>query len=789
MKISLFARFIFLAFSFLFSQNIHAQFAIVENINSGSLSSNPSNFTEFDGKLYFSATDGSNGKELWVYDGVSTTSMVVDIRSGSSSSNPSGFVEFNGELYFVANNGTNGNELWSYDGVTSPSLVADLIAGSGSSNPSDLTVFNGKLYFEALDFTNGFALWSYDGINPPSMVADIHTGDPFAGLGINDLIVFNGELYFGADNETYGIELYSYDGVNAPSLVADIYSGTTGAYPDGLTIFNNELYFNANDGSNGYELWSYDGTNSPSMVANINTGGANASPSDMAEYNNKLYFAATDPSNGKELWAYDGINPPSLVYNIRPGSASSTPADLVSYNGQLYFNAEDGSNGKELWSYDGTSNPVEVDDLYLGGLGSSPDDLTVFDGKLYMEASNGSTGFEIWSYFAAAPCNCSAASPIPLVAGTYTSSCSAEDGTWKHFCDATGNLLLSLEIGSSGAVIEDNQVSLKIENQSASYYTQGCASSPSCFLDVADGSVIFNRFWEVNPTTQPSSGNVGVKSYFTYAEYLAVNAEIDNQGQDSLTSQDQLWFYKVTNSSLGQFPLVENIVPSDVQVIYNHASIPTINQWVLSTKTASSEYIAEFKVSSFSGGGGGGSAQGAAPLPVELINFQATPLDNDIQLKWVTASEVNNRGFKIYRSNNQSDWELLSFVPGNYNSSTVQNYSYLDINPFVGINYYQLVQIDLDGVVENLSIRSAAIYGNDKPINIYPNPVENNLNIEGVQGECKIYNSIGQVVLEYTLKEEFLSTIDVSSIPGGIFYIVIIQKNGKKITDRFRVTK
>ncbi|MFK8005657.1 MAG: T9SS type A sorting domain-containing protein [Saprospiraceae bacterium] len=789
MKTTFYTRIVFIVSIFIFNQNIYSQFAIVENINSGSLSSNPSNFTEFDGKLYFSATDGSNGKELWVYDGVNTTSMVADIRSGGSSSSPSFLVEFNGELFFVANNGTNGNELWSYDGSNSPALVADIMVGAGSSNPSDLTVFNGKLYFEALDFTNGYALWSYDGVNPPSMVADIHTGDPFAGLGINDLIVFNGELYFGADNETYGIELYSYDGVNAPSLVSDIYSGVTGAYPDGFIVFDNELYFNANDGSNGYELWSYDGTSSPSMVANINSGSSNSSPSDMTVFDNKLYFSATDASNGKELWEYDGTNSPSLVYNIRSGSASSSPADLVSYNGKLYFNAEDGSNGKELWEYDGTSNPEEVDDLYPGGLSSNPDDLTVFDGKLYMEASNGSTGFEFWSYLAASSCNCSSTSPIPSVAGTYTSSCSVEDESWKHFCDAAGNLLLSLEIGSTGAVVEDNQVSLKIENQATTYYNQDCGASPACFIDIADGAVTFNRFWDVNPTTQPSSGNVGVRSYFTNAEYIAVNEEIDNQGQDSLTSQDELWFYKVTNASLGQFPSIESIVSSDVQVIYNHSSIPTVDQWVLSTKTASSEYIAEFKVSSFSGGGGGGSARGTAPLPVELIHFQAYPLNNDIQLKWVTASEVNNHGFKIYRSNNQLEWELLSFISGNLNSSTLQNYYLLDTYPLIGINYYKLVQLDLDGKIENMGIRSAINDVDFKKINIYPNPVGNNLNIEGVKGDCKIYNSTGQLVLEYSLKEEFLNTIDVSSIPGGIFYIVVIQENGKRITDRFRITK
>ena len=40
-----------------------------------------------------------------------------------------------------------------------------------------------------------------------------------------------------------------------------------------------------------------------------------------------------------------------------------------------------------------------------------------------------------------------------------------------------------------------------------------------------------------------------------------------------------------------------------------------------------SDHFAEFEVSSFSGGGGGGVANGA-PLPVELVYFEAKAIDN-----------------------------------------------------------------------------------------------------------------------------------------------------------------
>ncbi|MED6338834.1 MAG: hypothetical protein VYC12_07380, partial [Candidatus Thermoplasmatota archaeon] len=53
--------------------------------------------------LYFEANDGTNGNELWMYDGTSA-SMVADIRPGSSTSNsdPSHFMVFKNDLYFTA---------------------------------------------------------------------------------------------------------------------------------------------------------------------------------------------------------------------------------------------------------------------------------------------------------------------------------------------------------------------------------------------------------------------------------------------------------------------------------------------------------------------------------------------------------------------------------------------------------------------------------------------------------------------------------------------------------------
>jgi len=52
-------------------------------------------------------------------------------------------------------------------------------------------------------------------------------------------------------------------------------------------------------------------------------------------------------------------------------------------------------------------------------------------------------------------------------------------------------------------------------------------------------------------------------------------------------------------------------------------------------------------------------------IPVELVSFSATLLDINVKLDWSTATETNNSGFEILRSNKKDEWNTIGFVPGN----------------------------------------------------------------------------------------------------------------------------
>ena len=139
----------------------------------------PSELTAMGGKLYFTANNGNDGYELWVYNPYNIVSsenpvMVADIWPGSdlgdifpNSSYPNSLTELGGKLYFQANNGDNGLELWVYDpedivsNDVNPRMVAD-INSPGNSFPRHLTVmevnFTSKHVLTKMDMNFGFMI-------------------------------------------------------------------------------------------------------------------------------------------------------------------------------------------------------------------------------------------------------------------------------------------------------------------------------------------------------------------------------------------------------------------------------------------------------------------------------------------------------------------------------------------------------------------------------------------------------------------------------------------------------
>lgn len=179
-----------------------------------------------------------------------------------------------------------------------------------------------------------------------------------------------------------------------------------------------------------------------------------------------------------------------------------------------------------------------------------------------------------------------------------------------------------------------------------------------------------------------------------------------------------------------------------------------------------------------------------APLPIELVYFDALVIENTIQLTWITASEINNDYFTIERSVDAKTWETVHTVNGAGNSNQIIEYTETDFNPLSGISYYRLKQTDFDGRFEYFNIVPVKYSSSDEDddLSIFPNPVRQGENISIKHS----FNSTDEVlvVLRDLQGKEFYSKIYINTskneligfpidyeIPKGIYFIVATSEN------------
>lgn len=180
----------------------------------------------------------------------------------------------------------------------------------------------------------------------------------------------------------------------------------------------------------------------------------------------------------------------------------------------------------------------------------------------------------------------------------------------------------------------------------------------------------------------------------------------------------------------------------------------------------------------------------ATALPVTLEKFRAYASDKGVELEFTTASEKNNDYFIIERSDDGRDFKEIGQMEGKGDNNARHFYTWTDLYPFRGKNYYRLVQIDLDGSVA-ISPVVTAVKGSVKDIQISPSPVNDQIYISigqpaGEDGNWEIFNSAGQLIINGFWPQEMSDTdVNLSTLNSGV-YIVRITTGTTVLVKQFR---
>lgn len=114
---------------------------------------------------------------------------------------------------------------------------------------------------------------------------------------------------------------------------------------------------------------------------------------------------------------------------------------------------------------------------------------------------------------------------------------------------------------------------------------------------------------------------------------------------------------------------------------------------------------------------------GASSLPLKLIAFTATKVNDYTKLEWKTQNEVNVSHFQIERSANGTSFVVIGNEQAVGMSNSTQTYSFADPKAVTATAYYRLRMVDVDGKFtysQVLVVRAGNSTGDG--LNVFPNP-------------------------------------------------------------------
>jgi len=542
--------------------------------------------------------------------------------------------------------------------------------------------------------------------------------------------------------------------------------------------FSYQWYYNAttNNNTTGSAISGASGTglaSNASATYNLITNNASTtSPGGTSVAGGPYYYYCVFTPSGT------GCNPvttntAAVTIYAAPTSASITEAINPCSGG--YVTAVDITGGTSPYTFD-----LSCSGWYTGPV------------PIQIDASGAAT-CTLGSVTDAHGCPCNSVTGNPVTFGTRslttggTEPCPIPAHTTQNFFDATARLMATVTSGATA--LGSTSITVAVDTS-----VQKTPTSPSAgYPDYSTNAQSYlQRHFVITPTTS-AAANICLYISDSEVNNLVTASASDNHGAPA--------FYQTFAANLSNANITKyngGAGSGTQQTPGNHASPPVVITSIIATHNPTvdgTQYINTwslcFNVGSFSGFYINASNVHNDPLPVTLITFTATAIDNKyIELDWATASETDNSGFQIERGTDGIVYDAVGWAAGHGTSSTINNYQYEDLTALPGmLYYYRLKQIDVDGNFVYSNIASASLTGSSSfnLENLFPNPASNEVSI----GVISNINTTAVIIItdmlgRTILKEDWPLAIGyntnqfgISTVPAGEYEVTIYTDSGR----------
>jgi uncharacterized protein (TIGR02145 family) len=169
-------------------------------------------------------------------------------------------------------------------------------------------------------------------------------------------------------------------------------------------------------------------------------------------------------------------------------------------------------------------------------------------------------------------------------------------------------------------------------------------------------------------------------------------------------------------------------------------------------------------------------------LPVELISFTASIVNNKVILNWNTATEINCLSYEVERKTFYSyTWQIIASIQASGNINSPRSYSYIDKNVNSGNYNYRLRIVDVNGTykyssIVDLEMESPAKFELEQN---YPNPWNPTTTIRyqvpvNIMVTIKVFDVLGKevstLVNEVKPAGNYEVILNGHNLASGIYY-------------------
>lgn len=176
---------------------------------------------------------------------------------------------------------------------------------------------------------------------------------------------------------------------------------------------------------------------------------------------------------------------------------------------------------------------------------------------------------------------------------------------------------------------------------------------------------------------------------------------------------------------------------------------------------------------------------GCQILPVEALQLEAAPQTRTVDLLWSTTREQNTSHFIIERSPDGNHFSPIGAMASVGNAESLTNYHSVDDAPVMGLNYYRLTLVDMDGTTTVSNTVTALFKPNGTTVMVVPNPARDQAELllsaaHDAPLHVRISDGSGRMVASFVaLAGMQRMDLPIAKLEGGSYTVQLLTEKGE----------